>query len=439
MTSPLTTPESVAELLADARERTLLLIGPLSEEDLRTQHSRLMSPLLWDIGHIAHFEELWLIRNLEGPVEFGEMPGQYNPFENPRGVRGELRYPALTEVLDGMAEVRRRVLAHLEHVDLHNGDPLRRGGYVFRMVAQHEYQHNETMLQALQLREDRPYAAPRAIRFGEPRPLPPTAGEQDGMVRFAGGEVAIGTDDRSCAYDNERPSHTRRVDPFWIDRAPVTAGEFLRFLEDGGYETRECWSDAGWAWKQEAGLVAPQFWQRQDGEWTVRRMDRTVALDPSVPVCHVCYHEADTYARWAGKRLPTEFEWETAASWNPRTGEKRLYPWGDQPPTPLHANLDQLAFEPAPVGTFARNVSPLGCYGMIGDVWEWTSSDFRAYPGYQTFPYKEYSEVFFGDEYKVLRGGSWATRPGAVRNTFRNWDYPIRRQIFSGFRCARDG
>jgi gamma-glutamyl hercynylcysteine S-oxide synthase len=439
MTSPLTTPESVAELLADARERTLLLIGPLSEEDLRAQHNRLMSPILWDLGHIAHFEELWLIRNLEGPVEFGEMPGQYNPFENPRSVRGELRYPALSEVLDGMAEVRRRVLDHLEQVDLGNGDPLRRGGYVFQMVAQHEYQHNETMLQALQLREDRLYAAPRAIRFGEPQPLPDVAGEQDGMVHFDGGEVEIGTDDRSRAYDNERPCHTRHLDPFWIDRAPVTNGEFLRFIEDGGYGTREWWSDAGWAWKQEAELVAPQFWQQQDGEWTVRRMDRTLPVDPRVPVCHVCYYEAEAYARWAGKRLPTEWEWETAASWNPRTGEKRLYPWGDQPPTPLHANLDQLAFEPAPVGTFLRNLSPLGCYGMIGDVWEWTSSDFRAYPGYETFPYKEYSEVFLGDESKVLRGGSWATRPGAIRNTFRNWDYPIRRQIFSGFRCARDG
>jgi gamma-glutamyl hercynylcysteine S-oxide synthase len=438
MSSPLTTPESAAELLAAARERTLLLIGPLSEEELRTQHNRLMSPILWDLGHIAHFEELWLIRNLEGPVEFGEMPGQYNPFENPRSVRGELRYPTLPEVLDAMADVRRRVLAHLETVHLGNGDPLLRGGYVFQMVAQHEYQHNETMLQALQLREDPPYAAPRAIRFAEPRPLPPLAGEQDGMVQFPGGEVEIGTDDRTRAYDNERPRHTHRLEPFWIDRTPVTNGEYLRFMEEGGYERREWWSEAGWAWKEEAGLTAPQFWQQRDREWVVRRMDRVQPLDPRAPVCHVCYYEAEAYARWAGKRLPTEPEWEAAASWDPETGEKRLYPWGDQAPTPLHANLDQLAFEPAPVGTFARNLSSIGCYGMIGDVWEWTSSDFQQYPGYQTFPYKEYSEVFFGDEYKVLRGGSWATRPGAIRNTFRNWDYPIRRQIFSGFRCARD-
>ena len=167
-------------------------------------------------------------------------------------------------------------------------------------------------------------------------------------------------------------------------------------------------------------------------------MDQVGPVNPQHPVCHVCYYEAEAYARWAGKRLPTEQEWEAACSWDPQTGSKILYPWGDETPTFEHANLDQLAFGTASVGAYAKNVSPIGCYGMIGDVWEWTSSDFEPYPGYETFPYKEYSELFFGTDYKVLRGGSWATRPGAIRSTFRNWDYPIRRQIFSGFRCARD-
>ena len=150
------------------------------------------------------------------------------------------------------------------------------------------------------------------------------------------------------------------------------------------------------------------------------------------------WYEAEAFARFAGKRLPTEIEWEAAASWDPATGRKRRFPWGDEPASSELANVDQLGFGTAPVGAYRRNVSPIGCYGMIGDVWEWTASDFRPWPGFEAFPYREYSEVFFGDEYKVLRGGSWATRPGAVRNTFRNWDYPIRRQIFSGFRCARD-
>jgi iron(II)-dependent oxidoreductase len=426
----------IAELLAGARERTLLLVGPLSEEELRAQHSPLMGPVLWDLGHIAHFEELWLLRNLEGPVEFGEMPGMFNPFENPRSARGALALPTLADELETMAGVRRRVLDLLAREDAADeADPLRRGGYVYRMVAQHEYQHNETILQALQLKEDRPYRAPRAV-------VPPAgicAGAVVGKtVRFPGGRVQIGTDDRSAAYDNERPRHEVELAPFLIGAAPVTNGEYARFVAAGGYDDPAHWTEAGWRWRQEAGLEAPQFWARGPEGWTVRSMDRVKPLDPLRPVCHVCWYEADAYCRWAGGRLPTEQEWEAAASWDPATGTSRVYPWGDEPPTPVHANLDQLAFGTAQVGAYPLNVSPLGCHGMIGDVWEWTSSDFAPYPGYQTFPYPEYSEVFFGSEYKVLRGGSWATRPGAIRNTFRNWDYPIRRQIFSGFRVAAD-
>ena len=130
-------------------------------------------------------------------------------------------------------------------------------------------------------------------------------------------------------------------------------------------------------------------------------------------------------------------EWEAAGAWDPSSRTSRVYPWGDEPPTAVHANVDQLSFGTAPVGAYPLNVSPIGCHGMIGDVWEWTASDFSPWPGYETFPYAEYSEVVFGPDYKVLRGGSWATRPGAIRNTFRNWDYGIRRQVFSGFRCAR--
>ena len=429
----------LAELLTEARARTLMLIGPLSEEELRAQHNPLMSPIIWDLGHIAHFEELWLIRNLEGPVEFGEMPGMFNPFENPRSTRGRLEYPTLADELGTMAEVRRRVLEHLsaDGEAKNGGDPLlRHGGYVYRMVAQHEYQHNETILQALQLKGEGPYRAPRSVAVPAGRPV---AADAEGMVRFPGGVVEIGTDDRTASYDNERPRHRVELAPFRIGAWAVTNGEYLRFIEAGGYDDPAHWTEAGWKWRQEANLVAPQFWERTGDGWTTRSMDRVIPVDPDRPVCHVCWYEADAYARWAGKRLPTEQEWEAAASWDPSTGTKQTYPWGEEPPTPVHANLDQLAFETAPVGAYPLNISPIGCYGMIGDVWEWTSSDFNGWPGYESYPYREYSEVFFGPDYKVLRGGSWATRPGAVRATFRNWDYPIRRQIFSGFRVAADG
>ena len=420
--------------LAEARERTLALIAPLSDDDLSRQHDPLMGPIVWDIGHIGHFEELWLTQNLDGEIRFAEMPGTYNPFENPRRMRGALEYPARQEMQDLLVGIRARVIERIDSVDFESGNALVQHGYVYAMILQHEYQHNETMLQTCQLKQGAPYAPPR----GWDVPEPALSIERGRMVRFAGGEAFVGTHDRSEAYDNERPQHIVRLRPFLIDVAPVSNGEFLAFIDAGGYTKRELWSDAGWSWLQETSVEAPKYWYREDGEWHTRSMDRAGPVDPRRPVCHVSYHEADAYARWAGKRLPNEFEWEVAASWDEARGARREYPWGDERPTHRLANVDQLSFETAPIGAYARNVSPLGCYGMIGDVWEWTSSDFGGYPGFVAFPYPEYSEVFFGNEYKVLRGGSWATRPGAIRNSFRNWDYPIRRQIFSGFRCASD-
>jgi iron(II)-dependent oxidoreductase len=431
-----TVPRTIAEALREARDRTLLLVAPLNDDELRQQHDPLMSPVLWDLGHIAHFEELWLTRNLDGAIEFVEMPGMFNPFEHPRSKRGALPLPGIQECRRIMDEIRGRVLERLAAADFDDANPLLREGFVYQMVLQHEYQHNETILQTLQLKQGRPYTP--AARYDLPAAAGGGGARPGAMVRFPGGVVEIGTDDRSQAYDNERPRHRVEVASFEIDVNPVTNGEFLAFMAAGGYRAREFWSDAGWRWLTESGVSAPKHWAQEQGRWMTRVMDREIAVDPSHPVCHVCWYEAEAFARFAGKRLPTEIEWEVAASWDPAGGAKRLYPWGDTPADRSLANLDQLGFGTTPVGAYPRNVSPIGCYGMIGDVWEWTASNFGPWPGYESFPYKEYSEVFFGTEYKVLRGGSWATRPGAVRNTFRNWDYPIRRQIFSGFRCARD-
>ena len=423
--------QEIASLLTEARERTLLLISGVSDEDLHRQHDPLMSPIIWDVGHIAHFEELWLTRNLDGPIEFSEMPGMYNPFEHPRSTRASLALPTLAEMVDRLNEIRGRVLDRLESIELDDRKPLLRDGYVYHMVLQHEYQHNETMLQTLQLKKGEPYRAPRARRFA---PQKPFANE---MVAFPGSRVTIGTEDRSAAYDNERPLHQIDLKPFLIDRLPVTNGRYLEFMSDGGYKREELWSEQGRHWLADTGIESPKYWERHGGGWTNRAMELTREVDPTRPVCHVCFYEAEAFARWDGKRLPTELEWEAAASWDPVSRTALQFPWGNGA-DPRLANIDQLSFDTAPVGTFDENVSPIGCYGMIGDVWEWTSSDFRGYPGFRSFPYREYSEEFFGPEYKVLRGGSWATRPGAIRTTFRNWDYPIRRQIFSGFRCARD-
>ncbi|MFL5498951.1 MAG: ergothioneine biosynthesis protein EgtB [Gemmatimonadaceae bacterium] len=424
--------QRIADLLTEARARTLLLISGLSDADLHRQHDPLMSPIIWDVGHIAHFEELWLTKNLDGPIEFSEMPGLYNPFEHPRSTRAALPLPTLVEMIERLDEIRSRVLDRLDGVELDDRNPLLRDAYVYNMVLQHEYQHNETILQTLQLKKGEPYQAPRSITFSAQPPLTNT------MAAFNGATVTIGTNDRSAAYDNERPEHEVALRPFLIDRSPVTNGRYLEFIADRGYEREELWSEAGRRWLAESGAFAPKYWTRDGNDWFTRSMDVVRRVDPTRPVCHVCYYEAEAFAAWDKKRLPTELEWEAAASWDPSSGGAREFPWGASIPDSSLANIDQLAFDTAPVGTYDRNVSPVGCYGMIGDVWEWTASDFSGYPGFRSFPYKEYSEEFFGSAYKVLRGGSWATRPGAIRSTFRNWDYPIRRQIFSGFRCARD-
>jgi gamma-glutamyl hercynylcysteine S-oxide synthase len=428
---------ALAAMLREARARTLLLIAPLSDDELRAQHDPLLSPLVWDLGHIAGFEELWLTRNLEGPIEFVELPGLYNPFEHPRRERGALKLPGRAEVLPHLSAVRERVLERLATTDFDNGSPLLRDGYVYRMVVQHEAQHNETMVQTMQLMRGGDY---HPVERQEPPPVRDhalaRAGAVGAMVTIPAGIYAIGTDDRSAAYDNERPRHAASLDSFKIDITPVTNGQYLQFIADGGYTRADLWSEAGRAWLDESRAQAPKYWELVGSEWVTRTMDRRGPVDAAHPVVHVTYYEAEAFARWAGKRLPTEAEWEVAATWDPEADAPRSYPWGEDAPTSQLANVDQLTFGTTPVGAYARNVSPFGCYGMIGDVWEWTSSDFGPYPGYETFPYPEYSEVFFGNEYKVLRGGSWATRPSAARTTFRNWDYPIRRQIFSGFRCA---
>jgi gamma-glutamyl hercynylcysteine S-oxide synthase len=421
---------ALAARLDAARRRTLELLAPLSDEDLVKQHSPLMSPLAWDLAHTGHFEELWLLRTIAGErVSEGRFDRVYDAFEAPRAERPGLDLLSPAEARAYVDDVRSRVLDVLDEIELDPEDALLRDAFVYGLIIQHEYQHQETILATLQLRDG-------AYPFTEetlPPPSPP--GEQEVFVE--GGTFVMGTDDEPWAYDNERRAHEVELPSFWIDTVPVTNAAYLEFIEAGGYEERKVWSEEGWEWRTEAGLEHPQFWERDGSGWTRVRFGRREPLPPAEPVQHVCWFEADAYAYWAGKRLPTEAEWEKAATWDP-AGQKRRYPWGDEEPGEEHANLGQRRFAPAAIGSFPARKSACGCQQLIGDVWEWTSSDFTPYPGFEAFPYREYSEVFFGSEYKVLRGGSWATNPVVARPTFRNWDYPIRRQIFAGFRCARD-
>ena len=328
----------------------------------------------------------------------GELGRFYDAIENPRATRNELPILRGDECLAYMSDVRERALEVLDEVELDDDETLLRDGFAYEMLIAHEHQHNETMLQLLQMVESYEPAETDDAAAAEP------VSDGPEMVRVEGGEVEIGADAAGFAYDNERPRHARRLEPFEVDRTPVTNGAYAAYVEDTGAEP-------------------PMYWERDgEGGWVTTAMGDRRELDPRLPVVHVSWHEADAFARWAGKRLPTEPEWEAAAMDASRE----------------RANLDQLAFGCAPAGAYADACSGCGAVQMLGDVWEWTSSDFEAYPGFEAFPYPEYSEVFFGDTYKVLRGGAWATRRNVIRTSFRNWDLPERRQIFAGIRCARD-
>ena len=389
----------MAERLDEARRHTLKLVEPLTHEQLNRVYDPILSPLIWDLGHIGNFEELWLVQRIGGrePLR-GDLGELYDAIEQPRKIRGELPILRADEVRPYMDGVRERTLEVLGEIELDPEDPLLADGFVYEMLLAHEYQHNETMLQLLQM-----------VESYEPVEVDGSAAAEsvsDGpeMVKVEGGATEIGAGTEGFAYDNERPRHRVEVEPFLIDRTPVTSGAYITFME-------------------ETGTDAPMYWGRDgEGGWVRNAMGKTVEVDPRLPVIHVSWEEADAFARWAGKRLPTEPEWEVAAA-----GAKRE-----------RANLDELSFGCAPAGAYADACTGCGAVQMLGDVWEWTSSDFTAYPGFAAFPYPEYSEVFFGDTYKVLRGGAWATRRNVIRTSFRNWDLPIRRQIFSGIRCARN-
>jgi gamma-glutamyl hercynylcysteine S-oxide synthase len=356
---------ALVEALQDARRRTLDLVEPLSAAELERQLDPLMSPLVWDLAHIAAYEDLWLVHRHAGrPLLHGELAARYDAFETPRAVRGEIELLDAAGARGYLADVRGRTL---EAIDARGVDPV-----VHEMVLRHELQHTETMRQAMGL---------GGLLAADEPPADPLGGE-DGWLAVPAGWFAMGAGAGGFAYDNERPRHEVRLAAFEIARRPVTNGTWMRFAEGGGYERREWWSRESWAWKE---------------EYDITHHPAVEAGHPEAPVCHVSWFEAAAFATAHGARLPTEAEWERAATWEQ---------------DPLRG---------------------------VGRVWEWTASPFTGYPGFCAHPYKEYSEVFFGDEHRVLRGGSWATHPRVAGPTFRNWDLPQRRQIFAGVRLARDG
>jgi iron(II)-dependent oxidoreductase len=425
----------LADWVRDARRRTVELIADLTDEQLLGPRLAILNPLLWEIGHVAWFQEFWVLRHAAGQSPLRpDGDALYNSATVPHDTRWDLLLPSRADTLAYLMAVRDRVLQRLS-----GRQPDEQDVYFIRLAVFHEDMHTEAFTYT---RQTLGYAAPSQLRSDgavatDVASLPP------GDALVPGGTFALGaTPDEPFVFDNENWAHPVPVPPFAIARMAVTQAEYAAFVEDGGYRRPECWSEEGWRWREDVRAEHPVYWRRTASGWERRDFDRWVPLEPRRPVLHVSWYEADAYCRWAGRRLPTEAEWEVAAAGEPGPGgrglsaRKRRFPWGDDPPTPQRANLDWRGMGCIDVDALPAGDSAFGCRQMIGNVWEWTSSDFLPYPGFVADPYKEYSQPWFGN-HRVLRGGCWATRSRLLRNTWRNFYRPDRRDVWAGFRtCA---
>jgi iron(II)-dependent oxidoreductase len=420
----------IRRALEDGREATTALLDPVPDEDLVATVSPAVPPLVWSYAHVARFEEQWILGNVGGTNPIPDVHDHvYDAFRHERTNGAKLPALSPNAVRAYATDVRERTLDLLERIDLEAPDVLVRRGFVFGLVLQNELQSQESILEALQRRTRHEYPVK-----DDTAPDRAPAGPVE--IDVPGGVFTMGAEYEPWAYDNELEPHDVELSAYRIDRAPITNGEFAEFVDARGYRSRRCWSDAGWEWKEREGAEAPLYWERGAYGWERIRFGRREPITPWEPVQHVSFHEAEAFANWAGKRLPTEAEWERAASWHDHEGKFR-YPWG-QAWMGFEASLDRRRYSPAPAGSYAGGVSPVGCVQMAGDVWEWTASGFHPYPGFLSFPSLECSEVNFGDEVRVLRGGSWATAALVARTSFRRWESPGRRELFAGFRCASD-
>lgn len=410
--------------LAQARAYTLALTDDLNDAQLRVPMMESINPILWELGHIAYFAEFWTLRKL-----FGETPmvlgadALYDSANVAHDSRWSLRLPSRAETLAFMERELEALSARAGEAGRHDGTP-----YFYRLALHHEDMHGEALVYT---RQALAYAAPRVAR-------PPQGTALEGDARIAGGRYAIGSiPEDGFVFDNEKWQHQVELEPFEIARAPVTNAEYADFVEDGGYATRRLWTDAGWAWLQSEGARHPIYWEpRSSGRgseaFARRHFDRQLPLRPHEPVCYVNQFEALAYCAWAGRRLPTEAEWEAAAT----AGTHRRFPWGDQQAGPMHANLDCSYGDVSDVSAFEAGDTPDGLRQMLGNVWEWTDSIFHPYPGFTIDPYAEYSAPWFGS-HVVLRGGAWPTRSRLISTRWRNFYRPHRRDVITGFRTVK--
>jgi gamma-glutamyl hercynylcysteine S-oxide synthase len=426
-------PRDLIAQMEDARARTLTLIEGLDAEQLMGPRLPTVNPLRWEIGHAAYFHEYWVLRQ-----HLGEAPGHpdvdrlYDSITIAHDTRWDLPLPPLEKTLGYMDGVLQRVRDHLA-----NDGPDAQRDYLTQYAVFHEDMHTEAFTYT---RQTLGYPAPG---IGAPLDAAWQAGGLEMDVEIPGGTFLLGArPGDGFAFDNEKWGHEVPVQPFRIARAAVSNTDFAAFVEDGGYRRPELWDEEGWQWRAAAGLEHPVYWRRGAEGWEWRHFDRWKPLPPDAAVIHVSWHEARAWCRWAGRRLPTELEWEVAAAGEPTADGrslapvKRRYPWGDAPPDPSYANLDGGALGTIDVAALPAGDSAFGCRQMLGNAWEWTDTVFEPYPGFTPDMYRDYSMPLFGQT-RVLRGGCWATRSRLIRNTWRNYYGPDRNDVFAGFRtCA---
>lgn len=401
------------------RHSTLTLVNQITDTEFRQQAHADFSPVGWHLGHIAYTESLWLLEQLKEEVcPYPRYQQLFAADGLPKTEREAL--PELPEILAFMEDIRDRTLNYLETAPLY--DQLR----LWRWLLQHESQHAETATYVLTMHRwsrtnQSSQSSQKTVYASSPLPIWEPISTQN-MVFIAGGKCTIGSGSLD-ALDNERPTYSVCTTDYWIDRTPVTVEEYRKFIVAGGYLNSQWWHPSGWVWLQRNDISQPLYWNDQVDQATT-------------PVCGVSWYEADAYACFAGKRLPSEAEWERAARWQPRQDVMQPMPWGEAPLTPQHGNFGDHHGGVTPVGQFPAGRSATGCDDLLGNVWEWTSSWFEGYPNFMPYPYKGYSQTYFDKAHRVLRGGSWATRPWVLRPAFRNWYHPHIRQPFAGFRCA---
>jgi iron(II)-dependent oxidoreductase len=413
----------MARLMERTRAETMRLFALVPDEaDLRRPPAPGYRPILWHRGHVGAYEAYWILQKSKGdPSPHPRFEAIFDPIKTPREDASNL--PPIAEIDAYLDSVR---AAALDYLATPEGAA---DWYTFHLVLEHEFQHQETLLYLLHLLDP---SCKRPPVDGAIARAVPAGAATDGVVSVPAGAFEMGSTGYPFAYDNEGPPHRVDVDAFRIDRRPITNAQFAGFVDSGGYAVPEHWSDDGWAWVEANGVEYPHSWIRDGRSWRVRGLFDHDEMDPQTPVWGVSWYEADAYARWAGRRLPTEAEWEYAA----RGREPHRFPWGDAEPTADRGNFDNPFGGPSRSGAYPDGASPFGVLDMAGNVWEWTATPFAGYPRFEAFPYPEYSELWFDGDHRIARGASWATRPPLVRSSFRNFFRRNFRIGFIGFRLA---